>query len=324
MNFAQSFKERVQFINEDNFEESALSLFEYQYSTNNIFNSYCKKLGKKLQGVQNIDDIPFLPIEFFKDHEIKSGKWKTEMIFKSSGTTGTNRSTHYIRDSNFYRNISRSLFEQFFGPLPDLQLFALLPSYEEQGDSSLIHMVDHLIGNAAAGSGFFHGKAGLVENLEHRSKQKKVLFGVSFALLNLVENRSIKSRNLQVIETGGMKGRRKEITRMELHQRLSTGFSLEKVCSEYGMTELLSQAYSMADGQFKFPRWAKVIIRDINDPFSRVEETKTGGINVIDLANIDSCAFIETKDLGKVLKNGSFEILGRYDNSDIRGCNLMI
>lgn len=318
MSFIEQFRQNTHLINEATFADSSLAAFDFQYNTNSVYRSYCQYLKKTPQSIRNIGEIPFLPIAFFKSHTIKSGSWKEEKIFKSSGTTATGRSQHYIQDLEYYHQLAKRSFERHVGPITDYRIIALLPSYREQGDSSLISMVDYFLKYAKKGSGYFLSQD-ISEALQ--SDERKLLIGVSYALLDLAE-KDINTRNCLVMETGGMKGRRKELTREELHSKLRKGLKVDQVWSEYGMTELLSQAYGK-DGNFSFPSWAKCLIRDINDPFTFLEKNKTGGINIIDLANIDSCCFIETKDLGKASKNG-FHVLGRFDNSDIRGCNLLI
>ncbi len=321
MPFAESFKESIFTINAENFEPFCLDVFNYQYMECSVYHSYSNLLGKNPTNVSSIEEIPFLPIEFFKNHSVKSGHWKEEKIFQSSGTTNTGRSRHFVKDLNFYWHLSKKIFESWFGPIENIQIMALLPSYLEMGDSSLISMVDHFLTESDPKSGYsLDSFEELILKLDEKDT-KKVLFGVSYALLDLSEKFQKPLKNVQIIETGGMKGRRKEITRKELHQNLRISFEIDEIHSEYGMTELMSQAYGK-NGQFQFPNWSKVLIRDINDPFSYVEDGKTGGINIIDLANIDSCSFIETKDLGRKHFRG-FEVLGRFDNSDVRGCNLM-
>jgi len=318
MSFAEEFKHRIFEINEETFLDSSLAAFEYQYSQCAVYQEYCNHLFKTPKTVNRLTDIPFLPIEFFKNHAIKSGKWNTSKVFKSSGTTSTGRSQHHIKDLAHYHASARFPFEQSFGSLSDFQIIAILPSYQEQGDSSLISMVDYFMQHAKPGSGYFSvEELGKILNTD----TKKIVIGVSYALLDLAELQP-PARNSTIMETGGMKGRKKEMTRQELHACLKQGFSVDHIWSEYGMTELQSQGYGK-DGRFTFPAWAKCMIRDINDPFNYLPEGTNGGINVIDLANIDTCCFIETKDLGR--KSGdAFEVLGRFDNSDIRGCNLMV
>ncbi|WP_425391810.1 acyl transferase [Ekhidna sp.] len=319
MSFAEEFKHTIFDINEKTFVDSSLKVFEYQYRHCNIYQEYCKYLNKNPKNVKKLTDIPFIPIEFFKNHAIKSGDWSASKIFKSSGTTETGRSKHYVRDESFYHSITTHTFEHSVNALEDLQIIALLPSYQEQGQSSLINMVDHFIHQSDPSSGYYLDSD--IEQMLHKPG-KKLIIGVSYALLDLVESKNIASGDSIIMETGGMKGRRKEITREDLHNRLKTGFNTDAIWSEYGMTELFSQAYG-ENGKFKFPSWAKCLIRDINDPFSYLENQSTGGINIIDLGNIDTCSFIETKDLGRVDGN-HFEVLGRFDNSDIRGCNLLV
>jgi len=318
MNFLEDFKKNIFTINEHNFDDSSLKAFDFQYNNNTIYRQYCDALKKSPKNVENIHSIPFLPIEFFKNRVVKSTSIQTKKIFKSSGTTGTARSNHYISDLDFYHEVCARIFEKAFGPMENLKIIALLPSYIEQGDSSLISMVDYFIKKAKSGSGYFLNKE--IEN-ELKQPGKKILFGVSYALLDA--QISEKYEGITVVETGGMKGRKKEITRAELIQSIQERLQPQEIWSEYGMTELQSQAYGKT-GFFRFPPWAKTLIREVNDPFTYVGINKTGGINVIDLANIESCSFIETKDLGKISANGLFEVLGRFDNSDIRGCNLLV
>lgn len=316
MDFVENFQRQLFSINEDSFEDSSLAVFDFQYRTCEPYHQYCKSLGKNPTNVRSTHEIPFLPIDFFKQFEIKSGDWKTEKVYKSSGTTSTQRSTHHIADVSFYHTVCKKIFEQFFDALHEFQLLALLPSYQEQGDSSLISMVDSFITQTSEGSGYY-----LQKNINNMltSDAKKILIGVSYALLDLPRSSSC---NTTIIETGGMKGRRKEMIREELHEQIQKNLNPISIWSEYGMTELQSQAYGR-NGEFQFPTWAKTLIREVNDPFTYLDGSKTGGINIIDLANVQSCAFIETKDLGRV-KNGFFEVLGRFDNSDIRGCNLLV
>ena len=321
MSFADSFKKHIFSINEENFESCCLDVYNYQYHSCDVYKQYCNYLGKNPTNINSLTDIPFLPIEFFKFHTIKSGTWVEEKIFKSSGTTQIGRSHHYIRDLSFYHQNTKIIFESFYGPLTEYRLLALLPSYQEQGDSSLISMTDSFLKVTRKGSDYYLDKSNQLANELRKDKSKKMLIGVSYALLELAEQHHLPLTNAIVMETGGMKGRRKEITRMELHEQLKNSFKVRTIHSEYGMTELMSQAYGK-NGIFQFPKWAKTIVRDINDPFSYLPDSKTGGLNIIDLANVDSCSFIETKDLGRALEN-KFEVLGRFDNSDIRGCNLM-
>lgn len=318
MNFVEEFKHKLFEVNEKTLLDSSLAAFEYQYSNSGIYQTYCNFLDKSPKNVKKLSEIPFLPIEFFKNHAIKSGDWEAEKIFKSSGTTATGRSEHHINDLDFYHETAKKSFESHFGRLSEYRIIAILPSYQEQGDSSLISMVDYFMTYSQEGSGYF-----LNNDISNAltNEGKNLIIGVSYALLDLVENQ-IKTHKPIVMETGGMKGRRKEMTRNELHTNLKQGFDTNEIWSEYGMTELQSQGYGK-NGHFRFPPWAKCLVRDINDPFSYLPDHVTGGINVIDLANIETCCFIETKDLGR-LNGTTFEVLGRFDNSDIRGCNLMI
>lgn len=318
MSFVSEFKNKILSINEENFIDSSLEIFNYQFSQNPVYKQYCQLLKKTPESVKTIKEIPFIPIEFFKNHAITSSRSKAQKVFLSSGTTSSDRSKHYIPDLSFYHKVAKSAFELFFGKLSNKRLIALLPSYLEQGDSSLINMIDSFMQISARGSDYF-----LNQEIEHELAQSgpKVIFGVSYALLDLRLKRN--PDETIIIETGGMKGRKKEITREELHDQIAKNTSIKEIWSEYGMTELQSQAYGI-NGDFSFPNWAKTLIREINDPFSYLEDGKTGGINVIDLANIETCSFIETKDLGKTNQNGTFQVLGRFDNSDIRGCNLLV
>ena len=318
MDFIEDFKNSIFTINEHNFLESSLAAFDFQYHNNHIYQLYCDSLNKKPNTVKQIEEIPFLPIEFFKNHAVKSTRKSPDKIFKSSGTTGQIRSQHHIADLEFYHTICKHFFESIFGKLANYRIVALLPSYLEQGDSSLISMVDSFMQHSEDGSGYYLNKE-IRESVF--ADQKTILIGVSYALLDFQE--MDLDHNAIVIETGGMKGRRKEITRMELHQELGNRLHNSEIWSEYGMTELQSQAYGR-NGAFQFPRWAHALVREINDPFTYLVEGRTGGINVIDLANIESCCFIETKDLGKMQNNKTFQVLGRFDNSDVRGCNLLI
>ncbi|XOV93680.1 MAG: acyl transferase [Bacteroidota bacterium] len=317
------FKSELISLNENTFEKFALQVFNVQWTQNQIYRDYCNLLGITSKEVKTLVDIPFLPITFFKTHEIKTGLWQDQKKFKSSGTTGK-RSIHHVKDESLYHEVAKNIFEQNFGELKDKHILALLPSYLEQGDSSLVSMVDYFIKESGHG-GFYLDNYNDLKNALTNNPNPKILFGVSYALLDFIDKTGplINVENLIIIETGGMKGRRKEMIRSELHQMIKSGFHLDDVYSEYGMTELFSQAYGR-NGLFSCPKWAKVMIRDINDPFSYVGNETVGGINIIDLANINTISFVETEDLGKITKNGFFEVLGRKDNSDIRGCNLLI
>lgn len=312
---------------DDAFEALALKVFKFQFERNRVYRSFCDLLYKHPSDVKNINDIPFLPIEFFKTRKVISGETNAEIIFESSGTTGQQTSKHHVSDLKLYRRSFRTGFQKFYGNIEDYVVLALLPSYLERQGSSLVFMVNDLIAKSKASeSGFFlDNLPDLKERLMRLDKadKKVLLIGVSFALLDLIENDSFQLKNTIIMETGGMKGRRKEMIREELHTTLKKGFGVQNVHSEYGMTELLSQAYSQGNGIFKCPNWMKVLSRDTEDPLGIQMIGKTGGLNVIDLANIDSCAFIATQDLGTVYKDGNFEVKGRFDHSDIRGCNLM-
>ena len=310
------------------FEMLAMKIFEHQAMNNKAYRAFIDYLKIDFKRVDRIDKIPFLPIEFFKSHDILSSAQKAEEIFLSSGTTGMTQSRHLVTDLRIYEQSFTRGFERFYGPVEDYTILALLPGYLEREGSSLIYMVDHMIRKSrSAHSGFYLNnidelKSKLVE-IDHKEK-KTLLIGVSYALLDLIADTKLHLKNTVVMETGGMKGRRKELVKEELHALLSEGFGVDRIHSEYGMTELLSQAYSKGEGIFETPPWMKVFTRDPEDPFSKLPEGKTGGINVIDLANINSCSFIATQDLGRKVDENYFEILGRFDHSDIRGCNLMV
>lgn len=387
MQQAQILKQKVlQLISED-FDSLALEVFRYQAEHNLIYKKYLQYLQIQVDEILKIEQIPFLPIEFFKTQTIISGENNTVVTFESSGTTGQNASQHHVKDPDFYVEIAEQIFEKFYGKLSDFQIFALLPSYLERTNSSLVYMVEHFIKKSGTpNSGFYlddyEGLAqALKGNSKHNTVEKKndkevikdnlpilnpqstilktLLIGVTFGLLDFAESGIDLSflqdtDNLIVMETGGMKGRRKELLREEVHEILTSTFHVETIHSEYGMTELLSQGYSKSEGIFDLPVSMKILLRDVNDPFNYISNSRSGGINIIDLANIDSCSFIETKDLGSwvessvlptflsvsskktedviceditknVLNDSSkFRILGRFDNSDIRGCNLMI
>ncbi|MDX1602502.1 MAG: acyl transferase [Salinimicrobium sediminis] len=310
------------------FEEKSLQVFEFQYFNNPVYKHFCDLLGRSPEQVDKLEKIPFLPIEFFKSHKITSSEASEEIIFTSSGTTGQVKSKHFVTDLAIYEESFRRAFTNFYGSVENYAVLALLPSYLERKGSSLIYMVDDLIKKSKnPASGFYlHDLEALAQKLnELEQKQQKVLLiGVSFALLDLAEKFSLNLKHTAVMETGGMKGRRKEMIRAELHEILKQGLGVENIHSEYGMTELLSQAYAVKNGIFECPPWMKLLIRDPEDALTLLPDGKSGGINVIDLANLNSCSFIATQDLGKNLGAGKTEILGRFDNSDIRGCNLMV
>ncbi|MFV8226380.1 acyl transferase [Christiangramia aquimixticola] len=320
-------KEIFNIKSDDEFKFLCLKVFKFQFENNPVYRNFCELLNRNPENVQEIINIPFLPIEFFKSKKIVSVNKVAESIFTSSGTTGSTTSKHFVTDLEVYENSFKKAFHQFYGEPSDYTILALLPSYLERTGSSLIYMVDSLIKDSInPDSGFYlNNLSELSEKLEALDKGGKKIFliGVSFALLDLIEISQFSLTNTVVMETGGMKGRRKEMIREELHEVLKNGFGVKKIHSEYGMTELLSQAYSYGDGIFKCPNWMKILIRDPEDALTFLPQNKTGGINVIDLANINSCSFIATQDLGRI-KNDKIEILGRFDNSDIRGCNLLI
>ncbi|MCB0480453.1 MAG: acyl transferase [Flavobacteriales bacterium] len=305
----------------------SLEIFHYQKENNPVYSQYVSLLLGKDYTPQSLQEIPFLPISFFKTHRVKTGLFDHELSFSSSGTTGTTTSTHYVKSATIYHQSFVRGFERFFGHPSGFCFLGLLPSYLERDGSSLLYMVDQLMTiSSHPSNGFYLNNhkqlAEVIKQLESKN-QPTILFGVTFGLLDFFETHPIKLKNVKIIETGGMKGRRKELTRQEVHQFLSEQTGSQNIYSEYGMTELLSQAYSLKDGLFECPNWMRVMTRKTNDPLSIESHGKTGGINVIDLANLHSCSFIATQDLGKTNKNGQFEILGRFDNSDLRGCNLM-
>lgn len=310
------------------FESVALQIFKFQAKFNPVYKEYLSILKKDISKIKSTKDIPFLPIDFFKTHQIITGTHDPEKTFLSSGTTGVVRSKHFITDLSVYEKSFIKSFELFYGNITDYCILALLPTYLENESSSLVYMANHLIRlSKHPQSGFYlHNIDELAKKLQELEKEKTkvILIGVSYALIDLAGKFSIELKNTIVMETGGMKGKRKELTRLELHELLALGLGVKQIHSEYGMTELLSQAYSKGDGKFFCPPWMKILIRDSYDPFCFLETGKSGGINVIDLANINSCSFIETKDLGRIYSDGSFEVSGRFDNSDIRGCNLLV
>jgi len=311
----------------EEFNTLALEIFQFQYKNVKVYQEFCDLLKVHPPKVNNIQDIPFLPIQFFKSHQIIAEYTNSEKVFTSSGTTGNITSNHFVANLSLYKESFTKAFKHFFGTIEEFTILALLPSYLEQGSSSLVFMVDELIKQSKSShSGFYlHNTSDLIEKLDflEQTNQKTILLGVSYALLDLIEAQPFQLKNTIIMETGGMKGRRKEMIKEELHSILKKGFGIKEIYSEYGMTELLSQAYSKGNGLFNCPPWMKVITRDTEDAQTYISE-KTGGINVIDLANLYSCSFIATQDLGKCYNDESFEILGRFDDSDIRGCNLMV
>lgn len=310
------------------FEKIALKVFRFQYENNLVYREFCDLLKINVQRVKSLEQIPFLPIQFFKSHTVISNKNTIQKTFTSSGTTGMTTSNHFVTDVSLYEESYRKGFSQFYGNIEDYVILALLPSYLEREGSSLIYMVEDLIQMTHnPESGFYlHNHEELIEKLTRLdiAGQNVILIGVTYALLDLIEKHPFQLQNTIIMETGGMKGKRKEMIREELHEQLCQGFGVTAIHSEYGMTELLSQAYSLGNGVFECPSWVQILIRDTEDALVYIPEGKSGGINVIDLANINSCSFIATQDLGKKNPNNSFEVLGRFDNSDIRGCNLMV
>ena len=311
------------------FTESAFDIFKYQAANNIVYSDYLTALEINALFVKSLEEIPFLPVSFFKNHKILTGVDKTETVFESSGTTGTNTSRHYISDLSIYEKSFIEGFRYFYGDPSGYLITALLPSYSERENSSLIYMMNSLIKKSKySESGFYNNDPQKLIKILKKAKEngiKGILLGVSFALLDLAEKYSPDLSGIIVIETGGMKGRMKEITRQELHAVLRAGFNVEIIHSEYGMTELLSQAWSKGNGLFYCSPWMKVFIRDPQDPLSLFNKPgRTGGINIIDLANVNSCSFLSVNDLGKLHEDGSFEVLGRFDSSDIRGCNLLV
>jgi phenylacetate-coenzyme A ligase PaaK-like adenylate-forming protein len=313
---------------EQQFTKNALNIFKHQFKNNKVYRSFCDLIYIHPSDVTKIEDIPFLPIQFFKTRKVLASTQEIEEEFTSSGTTGSIKSKHLVTDITLYEESYLRGFHHFYGDIKDYVVLALLPNYLERKGSSLVYMVNDLIHKTQnSESGFYlNNLDDLAQKLIKldKSGQKILLIGVSFALLDLVEKYQFNLKNTIVMETGGMKGRRKELIRNELHAILSKGFAVNEIHSEYGMTELLSQGYSKGNGIFETPPWMKILTRDTEDALTILDKGKTGGINVIDLANYNSCSFIATQDLGKVHKNNTFEIIGRFDNSDIRGCNLMV
>ena len=310
------------------FEKIALKVFRHQHEHNEVYREFCDFLGTDRQHVKSLVQIPFLPIQFFKSRDVLTGSASAEEIFTSSGTTGAITSRHLVTDISLYERSFRQAFSQFYGNIEDNVVLALLPSYLDREGSSLIYMVNDLIeGSNNPDSGYYlRNYDELIQKLValDESGQNVLLIGVTYALLDLVEKQKFRLRNTVIMETGGMKGKRREMIREELHEILCNGFGVSAIHSEYGMTELLSQAYSLGEGIFECPNWMQILTRDTEDALTYVGSGKTGGVNVIDLANLNSCSFIATQDLGKKYADGTFEILGRFDNSDIRGCNLMV
>ncbi|WP_375581166.1 acyl transferase [Marivirga tractuosa] len=334
MSERERFLKQFDALNVENFQDFALALFQYQSKYNLVYKKYIDALNINCSSIDDLRAIPFLPIEFFKQHKVIT-QFKDFInhaaIFESSGTGSGISSKHYVPDLNHYLNHAQNIFESHYAKLEDYVILALLPSYLERKGSSLVAMVDDFIKKTKSpDSGFYlYDLKELIKKVEklkaNSNKKKVIIWGVSFALLDLAENYKVDFSDCIVMETGGMKGRRKEITREELHGILCEGLNVNTIHSEYGMTELLSQSYSKGKGLFTPSKSMKIMVREVNDPFDvKYADKRSGGLNVIDLANIDSCAFIETQDVGLVNEDGSFKVLGRFDNSDIRGCNLMM
>ncbi|MEG1590032.1 LuxE/PaaK family acyltransferase [Chryseobacterium sp.] len=316
---------------EDDFLAASLKTFRYQYDNIEVYRKFVDYLKINPEEIESLDEIPFLPIEIFKNHQILNKNASTDLFFQSSGTTQMNLSKHFIADENIYQESIYKSFEQFIGKPEDFIFLGLLPSYLEKQNSSLIYMVDYLMKKSGKSENgyFLYNHEDLFRLLNELKDRKVILFGVSFALLDFLDFCNLNSQilqfsnNLIVIETGGMKGRKEEMTKDELLEILQSGFKTDKIYSEYSMTELLSQAYSLGQNEYQCPSWMRILIRNVEDPFSYEKEGKTGAINIIDLANIHSCSFIATQDLGKIVGD-KFQVLGRIDHSDIRGCSLLV
>lgn len=326
----KSFESLLYTVNDTNFEDIALKLFQFQAGENPVYKNYLSELNILPTDVRTLDQIPFLPISFFKTQSIKTGNWKEQTYFLSSTTTGSTPSRHWVVDSGFYLKHTQRCFEFFFGPVSDYHFFALLPSYLEREHSSLVAMMDYFIKSSqSAYSGFYmYNREKMLLDIQqaraNQQRKKIIVWGVSFALLDLADQLHPDLSDCFIFETGGMKGRRKELTRTELHDYLKEAFGVQSIHSEYGMTELFSQAYSTGNQTFTCSPWMRIHAREVGDPFAILPPEKSGGINVIDLANYNTIAFIETEDAGLLHHDGTFEVQGRLDNSDIRGCNLMV
>lgn len=323
----QQIKNEIFRVNAEGFQTLALDFFRYQYQHNEIYQAYANLLHKTPQEVTTLEEIPYLPVSFFKSHTVLSAPASANMLhFESSTTTGQIPSKHVIADPLLYEQSFMSCFERFFGRVDEYCILGLLPSYLERGHSSLVYMVDKLIQQSGhPSSGFYlHNQSDLAELLHHleQQKQKTLLFGVTYALLDFAEQYPMQLASTRIIETGGMKGRRETLRRSEVHQQLRCAFGLDPIFSEYGMTELLSQAYSLQHELFESPSWMRILVRELNDPLS-VRALGKGAINIIDLANVHSCSFLATDDYGEVYPNGLFTVLGRIDHSEIRGCSLL-
>ena len=312
----------------DSFADTALQVFDYQYYNNETYRNFAQLLRRTPKQVSSLEEIPFLPISFFKTHRIQTGEWNPERIFRSSGTSGMETSAHLVKETALYERSFTEGFRHFYGAPDEYCFLALLPSYLERTDSSLVYMLQALMQQSRhPDNGFYlydYQQLNRKVNDLEQAGQKTLLLGVSYALLDFSEQYPIPLKNTIVMETGGMKGKRREMLRSELHEILHQRFDLEHIHSEYGMAELFSQAYSKGNGIFRTPPWMRVMIRQTDDPLTLVPKGKRGGINIIDLANIHTCSFIATQDLGTVFPDRTFEISGRFDHSDLRGCNLMV
>lgn len=315
------------FADSHSFAQKALQLFRFQHQYNNVYRQWCSILGVNVNNVTSLTQVPFLPVSFFKTHKVVTTEFEPEVVFTSSGTTQTINSSHLVKDAGLYRESFVKAFELFYGPIQNWCVVGLLPSYLERSGSSLVMMVDDMIKlSNHPDSGFYlYDTDRLAETLQklENAGQPTLLIGVTFALLDFAASHPMPLKHTVIMETGGMKGRRRELTRLEVHAELTTAFGVEHIHSEYGMTELLSQAYSKGEGRFYCPPWMKVLVRNEEDPLT-ITETGKGVLNIIDLANIYSCAFIAVDDAGIIYDDSSFEVWGRLDNSDIRGCSLMV
>lgn len=305
------------------FEREALALFRYQAEHCPPYAEYVRLIGVDPASVTRAEDIPMLPIEIFKSHKVYCGENEPQIIFTSSATTGMVQSRHYVEDLSLYERTFTEAFRQFYGDERECSIYALLPSYLEREGSSLVYMVDRLLAQCGGGGFYLNDYEKLLRDMS-RDDNPKILLGVTYALLDLAENYAPQLENTVVMETGGMKGRRKELPKSELHKILCSAFGVEKIHSEYGMAELMSQAYSFGEGLFRTPKWMRVLVRDVNNPFARLAAGRRGGLDIIDLANRSSCAFIATQDMGIRYEDGSFRIEGRISQSDVRGCNLLV
>ena len=332
--FSTAFKKKIFSITPASFEASTIELFAYQYEHNKTYQAFCNALRVQPAQVKTLEQIPFLPIQFFKSASICTGSFVSQQTFESSGTTGSVNSKHYVKDLGIYEASFLAAFKLFYGDLKDYCILGLLPSYLERQHSSLVYMVNEwIVQSGHSNSGFYLYDFEKLQNTiieNERNKVPTLLIGVTYALLDFAAQYPMQLSHCIVMETGGMKGRREELTRTEVHEQLQAAFGLQCVHSEYGMTELLSQAYSKGEGIFRCPPWMKVVVRAEDDPLELITAPRPGRtfaagvVNVIDLANIYSCAFIATDDVAKLYADGSFEVLGRLDNSDLRGCGLMI